>query len=239
MVTKITAWLKSAQDYNEGILLLMSYSRNRVLIERLNRKPWPEKLIYELSKISTRSAQVKKGRKLARLIVAPVAKKPQPKTPVLVDKPEILPDPSLSESKFKEKDLSLKHLPKHLKVKYEENVIMYKESRSLHEKLKLLVDATADQRKPVIHRLNMLETKTRKNWNLIDSFDPAELVLDITKAQNYINRHINKCKLSIDNAYGKEIQKSIHIIYKAGGKFTSKRKMRFETLGFQIPSIEK
>lgn len=46
-------------EYSTGLALLLKYSKNRGLHARLSRKPWPEKLKYELKKIYTANTNVK------------------------------------------------------------------------------------------------------------------------------------------------------------------------------------
>ena len=48
----INEWLAGNRDYASGLTLLAKYSKNRILLQNLSRKPLPAKLEYELRKLS-------------------------------------------------------------------------------------------------------------------------------------------------------------------------------------------
>ena len=48
----INEWLAGNWDYASGLALLAKYSKNRILLQNLSRKPMPAKLEYELHKLS-------------------------------------------------------------------------------------------------------------------------------------------------------------------------------------------
>ena len=48
----INEWLAGNRDYASGLALLAKYSKNRILLQNLSRKPLPAKLEYELRKLS-------------------------------------------------------------------------------------------------------------------------------------------------------------------------------------------
>lgn len=147
------------RDFDQGLILLRRYSRNRYLIQNIERRHNQEKMEYEL-------------RKIADVNPKPVNK---PKQNQGTDSPEF-PSQQTRETgdqvieKLVTASINPGQLPEDLKAKYDENTKSYKLLRSLHEKLKLLKDATDADRKPVAEEMIRLDILIRENWNAIDSF---------------------------------------------------------------------
>ena len=71
-------------------------------------------------------------------------------------------------------EVDLDKLPKDLKQKWHQNQDAYKEIRSLHEKLKLMLKAKDEDRAPLTQRISELDALVRNNWEAIDTFVPGE-----------------------------------------------------------------
>jgi hypothetical protein len=71
------------------------------------------------------------------------------------------------------KKVKFEELPENMKKLVKENYDSYKETRALHEKLKLMVNATPADRQPLTERLASLDDKIRANWEVIDAWQPG------------------------------------------------------------------
>lgn len=71
------------------------------------------------------------------------------------------------------KDVSFGDLSPEMKARWEQNRDAYKEIRVLHEKLKLMENATPEDRQPLTLRISELDDKIRENWKEIDAWVPA------------------------------------------------------------------
>ena len=163
-MVKIKDWLEGDKDYNEGLLLLMKVSRNRTLLSNLGKRKRPGKLENELRRISGINKPVEP--------TAPV----KPEAPKDAAKKD---DPSRVHVRGHKHEVDLDKLPKDLKQKWHQNQDAYKEIRSLHEKLKLMLKATDQDRAPLTMRISELDMLVRKNWEAIDAFVPGEEVEEV------------------------------------------------------------
>jgi len=59
-----------------------------------------------------------------------------------------------------------------MQARWKQNTDGYKEIRALHEKLKLMENATAEDRQPLTQRICDLDDKIRDNWAEIDAYEP-------------------------------------------------------------------
>jgi len=152
MVT-LKEWFEK-KDYGLGLAILGQHCKNRVLLQNLSRKPNPGKLEYELTKLVNKD------------VIAVIAKvQPLSHSDQVI---EIMNNDVRNDNPDS--------LPKHLKAKWHENHDAYKEIRALHEKLKLMVNATPEDRQPLTERVASLDDKIRANWEAIDGWVPgAEL----------------------------------------------------------------
>lgn len=206
MVEKITTYLEQPvdeRDYDEGLLLFTKASKNRILIQRLSRKPWPEKLFYELQKlldhekevieyhkkkISAKAAATRAANKAKKEEEERLAKKAAEKAssadpdeddndpPVIPMQNEFTEESKPGRIRVIKEDqtVSFDDLPEELQQKWTDNAEMYKEGRSLHEKAKLMEKATPEERQPIIARLGQLSDAIRANWDAIDNWKPGE-----------------------------------------------------------------
>lgn len=71
------------------------------------------------------------------------------------------------------KEVSFGDLSPEMKARWEQNRDAYKEIRVLHEKLKLMENATPEDRQPLTQRISELDDKIRENWKEIDAWVPA------------------------------------------------------------------
>lgn len=232
MAKEINDWLKSKnKNYDTGIALLMKYSKNRGFILRITRKPWPEKLEYELQKIYDRQHPVKTKPKPEI--------KPDPKPEE--EQPEFITDPKKRKIIVREQEIKLDDLPKKLQKLWHDNAEMYKESRSLHEKLKLMKDVPAEKRAPIVERLQDLGKITRQNWDIIDAYDPdaepetAEMDhKKINANRTFISRNLKKVEDNPKHIVFVKIQDRIDELLSAGEVFKADQAKRLKKLGFTL-----
>ena len=71
------------------------------------------------------------------------------------------------------KTVNFEELPTNIQVLVKENYDSYKETRALHEKLKLMEKATPEDRQPLTERVASLDDKIRANWEVIDTWQPG------------------------------------------------------------------
>jgi|GEM_PF-1435319 len=71
------------------------------------------------------------------------------------------------------KEISYDELPAEIKARWDQNRDDYKEIRALHEKLKLMEQATPEDRQPLTQRISDLDEQIRDNWEVIDSWQPG------------------------------------------------------------------
>lgn len=179
MVT-IVEWLKT-KDYGIGLAQLTKYSKNRIMLQSLSRKQNPEKLEYELRKIAkekgidlTKSApepedvDLDETGKVTDLVPGKDQESQSHSDQVIdqmnADKLKVVRDGR----EVKYEDLSME-----LKARWNQNRDGYKEIRTLHEKLKLMENATPEDRQPLTQRICDLDDKIRDNWAEIDAREPA------------------------------------------------------------------
>jgi len=153
------------KDYGIGLTVLANHSRNREMHKNLSRKSNPEKLEYELRKIAI----------LQGVILEQLAPRlPEPELPtelmesqserVMVrTKDEVTMIPVVNDN-----------WPKSIKERWEQNRDNYKIIRSLHEKLKLMENASDEDRVPLVQSVSDLSDKIRANWELIDNWVPGQ-----------------------------------------------------------------
>lgn len=147
--SEISAWLQGSGDYEQGRALFEKYSRKKPLVHLFRRKYKPGVLRYNLEKLLTRTQETDCPQR------EETGQHGAERRIVVTDGRTRLED-----------------LPCHLKPLYEQNRILYKQMRALHEKMKL---STADQ-----HRAKLREEIARyddviaANWQEIDGWDPGE-----------------------------------------------------------------
>jgi hypothetical protein len=71
------------------------------------------------------------------------------------------------------KEISFNDLSTEMKARWEQNRDSYKEIRVLHEKLKLMENATPEDRQPLTLRISNLDDLIRNNWKEIDAYVPV------------------------------------------------------------------
>jgi len=239
MVEQIKKYLsvpEPQRDYDKGWILLSKVCKNRNLLHRLQRKPWPEKLYYELGKLAGRIDQAVLAKNAAK---AAKTTKPEKETaPVKVSSGRIRVIKG-------ENRVHYNDLPKELQQAWDENTLMYKEARSLHEKLKLLAKGTDEQRQPVLTRLQQLNQAIRSNWDKVDNYDPdkkpevkKEPVVDhkrINSNRAYISRNLKKLE---NNPQKKDLrnrlQERITELVRAGSGFSDEQKARLKKLKLDL-----
>lgn len=71
------------------------------------------------------------------------------------------------------KEIDFNSLSPEMKARWDQNRDAYKEQRVLHEKLKLMANATPEDRQPLTERMCELDDQIRENWAEIDAFVPG------------------------------------------------------------------
>lgn len=240
---KIVEYLSSEdRDYDKGLMLLGKYSKNRILHQRLSRKPWVDKLEYELQKLVDRSDLLKgvvKEKKSVQKVESETS-----------DYVESLPKVFEVKRNFvvrSKHKITYTDLPYSLRVVWDETAELYKHSRSLHEKLKLMFKSSDKDRKPLIENLLRLQSKVRENWDIIDSFDPTKDLVDddsgdstiinakrISANRAYISRNVKNVKAGEDTELYSKLQVRISELISAGESFKDSQKTLLVNLGFNL-----
>jgi hypothetical protein len=219
-------WFQT-KNYEEGLTLLARYSKNRMLVQNLTKKTHPGKLEYELKKIAANhKIAVKKE------APKPQAQKPQKPAPKKeVKKPVYLADvPEEDREKLTivrgKKYINPDDLPEDLKRLWEANRDSYKEIRVLSEKLKLMDNATAEDRQPLTERMCKLDDFVRANWELIDAWEPGSgkgskknesgQKIDhkrINANRKYISTNLQKLKAGMDAGKAEILKDNLKLRY--------------------------
>ncbi len=164
-MASIEKWFEE-KDYDTGISLLSTYSKNRILIQNLKRRRNPEKLTYELKKIAALEGNP---------VLLPEKDMP-PKLVLLSKESEQQKEEEEVPEKLKivrvGRTVNIDELPQELQKLLRENYDNYKMIRSLHEKLKLMENTTPEDRRPLTEKIAGLDDRIRRNWEIIDSWNP-------------------------------------------------------------------
>ena len=211
----IQEWFYTGKDYEEGLLLLARFSKNRVLLQNLSRKKMQLKLEYELNKI------------------AGINKQSEVKEPVKTNYSTI---PRLLTSRVDPKDL-----PEHLRVFWEETAEKYRLSRGIHEQLKLMT--AAGLRAPLIEQLENYRKEIRANWNVIDAWvsEQNEGVQPVKIDEKRISanrKYLSEGKKAVMTLFGairakklEAMQRRINELLSAGENFAPENQKELEALG--------
>jgi hypothetical protein len=152
---EIRNWFAGKRNYNEGVVLLVKYDRNKNHHKAVTRRKLPVMLEYQLSKLTGLSyipAQVKQAPKTA------TAKAPG-KTTEQAERRLVVVDDRVR----------LEDLPDHLKPLYLQNRELYKQMRALHEKMKLV--KTDGERAKLRVKLSEYDDVVAANWKTLDAWD--------------------------------------------------------------------
>ena len=213
----INEWLSGNRDYASGLALLAKYSKNRILLQNLSRKPLPAKLEYEL-------------RKLSKISEPPVV---PPANVLPATDPESVPAPLTGKPKINPDDLL-----------WQETAEKYRLARALHEQLKLLTDA--DQRAPFIGQLENYRKEIRPNWNVIDTWakEQNQGNSSVTVDEKRINanrKYLSEGKKTVTGLSGasrakklEAMQRRINELLAAGEKFDPENQKELEELGMKF-----
>lgn len=189
MVT-LKEWFES-KDYGIGLALLAKNSRNRVLIQGLSRKNNPDKLEYMLRKEAILQGVI---------IEEMIPKLPEPKLQTELmesHSDQVIDQMNAGNIVDLVKEgwthvLNPDDLPVSLRHRWQENTDFYKQIRSLHEKLKLMENATEADRMPLVKRISDMDDKIRTNWEVIDAYQPGQdLVVEPVKTVEINHKRIN------------------------------------------------
>jgi hypothetical protein len=161
---------KIIKDYDEGLLLLSRFCKNRALILSLSRKKNPAKLDYELNKIA----------KKQKRNVAPGFKvvKPESHSDKLIgvmnkDREKLLAE-SVGLKVIRNKHaVNYEDIPEEFQKLWDVNRDAAKEIRALHEKLKLMEKASPEDRQPLTLRITQLDEILHANWETINKWEPG------------------------------------------------------------------
>ena len=154
------------KDYGIGLAILSDNCKNRSLLTNLGRKPNPDKLQYELRKLV-----ILKGLDIEeKVLVIPVQNLADNSTSSHSDQvigqmnAEVETSPGAMNESW----------PQALKDLWNENRDNYKLIRSLHEKLKLMENASDEDRAPLVKDISDMADKIRTNWDIIDAWIPGQ-----------------------------------------------------------------
>jgi len=153
MNQEVQNWFDGEKDYQAGLVLLRTFSKNRSLFSFLSRKEKPEKLEYELQKLLQQPTQI--------IDIRNTKKSEKPientnETEPFVERVKITED-----GKIRFDDLPEPLQEYYLKIKDE-----YKFMRSFHEKMKLA--ETDDARANFRQELVTLDDSIAEKWKAID-----------------------------------------------------------------------
>ncbi len=219
----INEWLAGNRDYASGLVLLAKYSKNRILLQNLSRKPMPAKLEYELHKLSKASE--------------PPVVSPSDVLPVTAAEP--IPAPIGGKPKVNPDDL-----PDHFRQLWQETAEKYRLARAIHEQLKLQTEA--DQRAPLIEQLENHRKEIRANWNVIDTWTKersqgTSSVMVDEKRINANRKYLSEGKKSIASLFGaprakklEAMQRRIDELLAAREKFDPENQKELEELGMKF-----
>lgn len=107
------------------------------------------------------------------------------------------------------KEISFNDLSPEMKARWEQNRDAYKEIRVLHEKLKLMENATPEDRQPLTQRICDLDDKIRENWKEIDAFVPGSSNNEPTEAIDHKRIQANRKYISSNLKKLPEIEDSV------------------------------
>lgn len=254
MVEKLKEYLNQDikdRDYDEGLLLLVKLSKNRILRDRLSRKPWPDKLFYELEKILDKKEAMESEKSIANENTRAAAKKTKQNKSIPSKKSIVLPG-ELSEKSAPnrirvikgDQKINYEDLPEVLQQKWDENATLYKQGRSYHEKLKLMGDKTDEERAPIVQELSKISKLIRANWDTIDSWDGTFPLPGGTKPidhkrisanRKYISSNLKKMEDNPGNTQlFSKIQERITELVNAKIEFSTDQVNRLKSLNFQV-----
>ncbi|MEF8984505.1 MAG: hypothetical protein V5A51_07920 [Bacteroidales bacterium] len=228
MTEEIKQWLSKGKPYEEGLMLLNKYHKNRHLRNMLARTYKPGKLERELRKIS-------------KLQQYRAKTKPQSeKKPVSDGKKQLT-------EVLHNKSIKYKDLPKILQKVYDETKKLYKERASYHEKAKLLTKQGADKETigNLVQKIKEADQKIRVNWEKIDNYDPNAEETEQQQSDEPINfkrisanrKYIssNKKKLQQDpEKWRPKIQQRVDELLKAGETFNPNIVEELKAAGIKI-----
>ena len=242
MKEDIKKWLDGDRNYDIGLILLGRYHKNRMLRVSLERRRIPDKLEYELRKIS--GLKEKKLKVKTVLVIAKPDEKSLPGSSIIVPgkggKIEII-DPE--SRKVKKEDL-----PDHLQKVYDQNIENYRHARHLHEKLKLLANKNPEEREFLVQQLIKGDQLIREGWALIDNWDgkipdpPTPTVVNhrrinanrtfITKKRQKLAKMNPKNEEQIEKLKGL-IQERVNELKMAGEELAEKTIKELKELGIE------
>ena len=244
---KIIKYLESKKhDYDKGLILLAKFSKNKMLLQNLARKPRPEKLDYELRKLVDRAKPVVENPGIS---ITPKSDDDKDladtKTKTISEIVPVIEQPKRLIVLRNKQEIDYKDLPKPLQLLWDDNAELYKHSRSLHEKLKLMEKASPDERKPIIEKLVSMQASVRESWDIIDAYDPTAVVkkaeskpIDakrISANRKYISFNVKKLSSGDnDSKLFVKIQERITELVAANETFKQDQHDKLVKLGFLL-----
>lgn len=163
MVSEISKYLKSANpSFEEGFALFCKYSRNRNLIEWINRKHDKATLLYQLKKLN---GILSDGAPTNAVAPEPVE---QPNPTAKVEKSAEPEAPKVTFKTFDERRTKRSDLSSEMQKVYDDTVSEYSVRRGYHEKMKM-AKTDADRQ---AFRAKILESEERikAGWARIDAW---------------------------------------------------------------------
>lgn len=165
-------WFDSEKrDYGLGLALLGKYSKNRMLLQNLSRKQNPKKLEYELKKaLKLENAKAGKKESHSDQMIDKMNSDPQK-----IEGTSRAHGADMDKIKVVRENHEMKYedLPEEIQKLWDANRDGYKEIRATHEKLKLMETAPKKDRVPLLARIDELDVSIRKNWDVIDAWQPG------------------------------------------------------------------
>ena len=231
MVT-VEQWFET-KDYGIGLALLAKNSKNRYMLQQLSRRHNPVRLEYELKKIAHPQALNFDEKKSS----APVQRIKDQAIDLMNAEMDAQAE-SVATGKLKvvrnNREINFEDLPKNLQEKWSANRDWYKQIRSYHEKLKLMENASADDRSVLTTEIVKLDEQIKANWEIIDTWDPDQVneelpskIIDhkrINSNRKFISTNLKALKDNPDDAKVLAIMEKIQERYselKAAGEVVS------------------
>lgn len=211
---KVNDWLNAdheSRTIEEGAKLMLQGNRNRILHDNVIRKSNFEKVEYELHKIIDKlQPEVKEMDNLLgrEKITVPEMETKAAEMEINIEKVA-----------FAGKRPDHDTLPVEIQAIIEENLQIYREMRSIFERLKILsTDSghTAEERMPFLVQLFKLEDTLTANWTMYDKYDFKATTVNVNGAGS--GNEINAKRVSANRKYLSDNKSKLLQLINSGSK---------------------
>lgn len=200
-IDEIKQWLEAEEkDFAAGYNLFVRFSHNRALALYLARKNDMAKLTYEIEKIAQRPVL----KEMPVMPIAPIVKQIAVKSDAVTVVEASIDQTEKKIRVIKGGQVQYDELPEEFKKLYDENLVSYKNMRTLHEQMKLA--KTDDERAAKRKMIDSFDDLIARNWKRIDDWaegkleakevtkqsNTADVLKKIQAARTYLSRNIDK-----------------------------------------------